>query len=85
MIQLFLGIELREGIDEVSKKLGYLSRDTWLDFSGNIFYIHRSLSWLILGLSIVMWRMSKNAHAYVRHIKAFISLVLFHLLRLLSK
>lgn len=77
MIQLFLGIELREGIDEVSKKLGYLSRDTWLDFSGNIFYIHRSLSWLILGLSIVMWRMSKNAHSYVRHIKAFISLVLF--------
>lgn len=53
--QMFLGTQVREAIDSLSKQ-GY-SREEWLDKLGMPFYIHRSFSWLVfIFLSIIAWK-----------------------------
>lgn len=75
LVQLFLGIQLRENIDEVSKTLGYLSRETWLDSSGVLFFVHRSFSWLILGICVYMLYHMKDKLEYKMHLVGFLILV----------
>lgn len=53
--QMFLGTQVRESID-VLTKMGY-GREAWADQLGMPFYIHRSFSWLVLVLLTVMaWK-----------------------------
>jgi heme a synthase len=47
-IQIYLGTQVRESIDEIAKKMGEAQRHNWVAQVGNIFYIHRSFSWLVL-------------------------------------
>jgi heme a synthase len=47
-IQMFLGTQVREYIDVLTKQ-GF-GRDTWTNKLGLIFYIHRSFSWFVFGL-----------------------------------
>lgn len=57
--QMFLGTQVREAIDELTK-MGY-SREDWTNELGAIFYIHRSFSWLVLVLlTIVAWKNEKS-------------------------
>ncbi|MEC8610641.1 MAG: COX15/CtaA family protein [Bacteroidota bacterium] len=44
--QMFLGTQVRESIDELTR-LG-ISRVQWADYLGLSFFIHRSFSWLVL-------------------------------------
>lgn len=44
--QMFLGTQVRESIDELTR-LG-ISREQWADYLGLSFFIHRSFSWLVL-------------------------------------
>ncbi len=46
--QMFLGTQVREYIDALTRE-GY-GRESWNDKLGLIFFIHRSFSWLVLGL-----------------------------------
>jgi cytochrome c oxidase assembly protein subunit 15 len=50
--QLFLGTQVREYIDELTKQ-GF-GRESWTDKLGWSFYFHRSFSWLVLILLGVM-------------------------------
>ncbi len=50
--QMFLGTQVRESIDELTK-LGY-GRESWTEKLGMPFYIHRSFSWLVLVLLTIM-------------------------------
>jgi cytochrome c oxidase assembly protein subunit 15 len=53
--QMFLGTQVRESIDELSK-IGY-GREAWTDKLGMPFYIHRSFSWLVLVLIVIIaWK-----------------------------
>ena len=53
--QMFLGTQVRESIDELAK-FGF-GRETWTDKLGMPFYIHRSFSWLVLILIVlVAWK-----------------------------
>lgn len=53
--QMFLGTQVRESIDELTK-YGY-GRETWTDKLGMPFYVHRSFSWLVLILILVIaWK-----------------------------
>lgn len=57
--QMFLGTQVREAIDELTK-MGY-SREDWTNELGATFYIHRSFSWLVLVLlTIVAWKNEKG-------------------------
>ena len=56
--QMFLGTQVRESIDELTK-MGY-SRKDWTEMLGMPFYIHRSFSWLVLILMTVMAWMNER-------------------------
>ena len=54
-IQMFLGTQVREYIDELTKQ-GF-GRETWSDKLGIAFLIHRSFSWLVLVILIfITWK-----------------------------
>ena len=58
-IQMFLGTQVRESIDELTKQ-GY-SRADWIEKLGLPFFIHRSFSWLVLIiLSFIAWKNEKE-------------------------
>ena len=52
--QMFLGTQVRESIDLLTKE-GY-GRDSWTQMLGIPFYIHRSFSWLVLiGMGVLFY------------------------------
>lgn len=54
-VQMFLGTQVREYIDELTK-LGF-GRESWSDQLGTSFLIHRSFSWLVLAiLTFIAWK-----------------------------
>jgi len=58
--QMFLGTQVREFIDELTKA-GY-GREAWTEHLGWAFLIHRSFSWLVLILMIFMiWKNEKTS------------------------
>ncbi len=50
MIQLGIGAQVREAIDFVAKTMPGVDRPDWLLFTGLVDVIHRSFSWLVLGV-----------------------------------
>lgn len=53
--QMFLGTQVRESIDELTK-MGF-GRDSWTDKLGMPFYIHRSFSWLVMVILVfIAWK-----------------------------
>lgn len=56
--QMFLGTQVRESIDELTR-LGY-GRESWTEKLGMPFYIHRSFSWLVLILLTAMAWMNER-------------------------
>lgn len=64
-VQLILGTQVRESIDEIAIKYGNTQRDLWISDLSLTFYIHRSTSLLFLVLSYLMYRktlQSGNTH-----------------------
>ncbi len=57
LLQIVLGTQVREQIDEISKPLLYQQRELWIGRLDNIFFIHRSLSWLVMaGCLLLFWK-----------------------------
>ncbi len=57
LLQIVLGTQVREQIDEISKPLQYKQRELWIGRLDNIFFIHRSLSWLVMaGCLFLFWK-----------------------------
>ncbi len=53
--QMFLGTQVREHIDELTKQ-GF-GRESWTDRLGISFFIHRSFSWMVLTiLTFIAWK-----------------------------
>ena len=55
LIQIILGTQVREQIDEISRALKYDQRELWVSRLDNIFILHRSFSWLVAGICILLW------------------------------
>ncbi len=53
LIQVVLGTQVREQIDQVAASLGDMLRGEWVKRSGIIFLIHRSFSLVLLGVHIL--------------------------------
>ncbi|TAH25607.1 MAG: heme A synthase [Cytophagales bacterium] len=51
--QILLGSRVREQVDIIAQRFDYENRSLWIDFLGVIFYVHRSISILILILNLV--------------------------------
>ena len=62
--QMFLGTQVREFIDELTK-LGF-TREQWTEKLGMPFYIHRSFSWLVLILlTFMFWKNEKGRKLWI--------------------
>ena len=62
--QMFLGTQVREYIDELTK-MGF-GRESWTDKLGVSFLIHRSFSWLVLGLIVFMaWKNEQGEKLWI--------------------
>jgi len=59
-LQILLGTQVREAIDEVAISLNFENRDTWVGMAGISFIIHRSLSILLvlsqIGVFYILYR-----------------------------
>jgi cytochrome c oxidase assembly protein subunit 15 len=54
---LILGTQVREEIDHIAQKIA--GRELWIEMLSWKFYVHRSLSLLILGVALWIYKMSK--------------------------
>jgi cytochrome c oxidase assembly protein subunit 15 len=60
-IQITLGAQVRDALDEVVKRFGYDQRDNWISNLDWRFYIHRSFSLIVLALQVlVVYRLKKT-------------------------
>lgn len=50
-VQVFLGTEVRSAIDMISARL---PRSEWIDSVGSVFLTHRTFSWIVLAIQIVL-------------------------------
>ncbi len=75
--QMFLGTQVREYIDELTKQ--GLGRDAWSDKFGMEFLIHRSFSWLVLILLFYLgWKNEKESKlSIIRWAFVILSIELF--------
>lgn len=53
VIQVVLGTQVREQIDQVAASLGDMLRGEWVERSGIVFLIHRSFSLVLLGVHVL--------------------------------
>lgn len=51
VIQIVLGLQIRESVDLISRSATELERNQWIERVPQIFYVHRSFSWVILLLA----------------------------------
>ncbi len=76
LVQIILGTQVREQIDEISKSLQYQQRELWIGRLDNIFIIHRSFSWVIMAGCILLWWRSRPFGELQKNILLILSCVL---------
>ena len=57
LVQLLLGVKVRENVDLVAAGFEYLQREQWVESLNWTFYVHRSYSILILVAHIYLWKL----------------------------
>ena len=61
LIQITMGAQVREAVDLIANKHGYIDRQFWRDSFPMIFYVHRSFSALILLTNAwIVWQIVKS-------------------------
>lgn len=60
-IQSILGTMVRMHVDDISKMLGYRQRELWLNNYPVVFLIHRSFSWVLIGIALWLAWLNRNA------------------------
>jgi cytochrome c oxidase assembly protein subunit 15 len=65
IVQIVIGTQVRETVDEVALANNYSNRENWVDELGFFFYVHRSYSIILLGLHLLLFYLvRKFAAAY---------------------
>jgi len=54
LIQIIIGTDVREQIDEISKSFNYQFRNLWIGQLDKVFIIHRSFSWVVAILCVTI-------------------------------
>ena len=80
LIQVILGTEVREQIDEISKTLNYSQRSSWISRLDNYFLIHRSFSWIVAAICLVVYWKSRSIPQLRQQGFFILSLVSFSIL-----
>jgi heme a synthase len=79
LLQIIIGTDVREQVDEVSKSLNYQQRETWLDHLNAVFEVHKTVAVITSVLVIfVFWR--SLSHAVLQRNALLLLLVVFLLM-----
>ncbi|WP_293312957.1 COX15/CtaA family protein [Pedobacter sp. UBA5917] len=57
IIQVVLGTDVREAVDEIAKALAYGGRNTWISKVGSVFSYHRDLAILVVVCNAIVYKM----------------------------
>jgi cytochrome c oxidase assembly protein subunit 15 len=61
LVQVIIGTQVREEIDVIAKAVGFEDRSSWVEQLSNLFIVHRSFSWVLLGLNaFLVFRIMKT-------------------------
>jgi cytochrome c oxidase assembly protein subunit 15 len=55
-VQILLGTQVRENMDQVIQALGEGAKDQWISKLDFVYIIHRTFSWVILITHLVLWK-----------------------------
>ncbi len=80
IIQIILGTQVRQFVDEQIKVLGYNEMEKILDNPTITFYIHRSFSILVLALNIFLWIKNKKQSLNFKYTNAVMVILFFEIL-----
>lgn len=79
LIQVIIGTDVREQVDEVSKSLGYQQRDTWLTHLNAVFDVHKTIAIITsLLIIVIFWR--SLSHAVLQPRALFLLLIVLLLM-----
>lgn len=56
LVQIVLGTQVRQFVDDQVKLVGYEAKEAWLAYPELSFYIHRSFSILVVLINVLLWR-----------------------------
>ena len=76
LIQVVLGTQVREFVDERVKEIGYNSPELWLENPRLDFYLHRSFSILVVLVNLSLWYFNKKRNYGLKYLDALILLIL---------
>lgn len=62
IVQVILGTQVRQQVDEQVRVVGYEAKSLWLNDPTVIFYIHRSFSVLVFVLNAWLWFFNRKHH-----------------------
>ena len=79
-IQIYLGTQVREFVDEQVEFMGPYAQDQWLSAPKWTFYVHRSLSLLVIALNVYLWRRMKQLGIGMKEMSWVILLILAEVL-----
>jgi cytochrome c oxidase assembly protein subunit 15 len=83
-LQILLGTQVREAIDEIAVSLNFESRDTWVDLTGMSFIIHRSLSILLvlsqIGVFYILYRNGLLKTGLTNYTKIILGIIVLEVL-----
>tara|TARA_B100001057_G_scaffold459806_1_gene510302 strand:+ start:1893 stop:2306 length:414 start_codon:yes stop_codon:yes gene_type:complete len=80
LIQIFIGTDVREFIDEQVKFFGRENKDLWLSNPKLNFYIHRTFSILVFSVNAVLFFVSKNLKVDMKYINMTMVLIFIEIL-----
>ncbi|WP_221389884.1 heme A synthase [Dyadobacter sp. NIV53] len=79
LVQILLGTQVRENIDEVIRAFGYEARGEWIDQLDARFYIHRSFSILVVAANLFWFytiNKSGTSHRSVKRLSRICLIIL---------
>jgi cytochrome c oxidase assembly protein subunit 15 len=79
LIQIIIGTDVREQVDEVSKALSYQQRDTWLSHLNIVFDVHKTVS-IITSLLVIGVFWKSLSHVALQRKGAFLLLIVLLLM-----
>ncbi len=76
LIQVVMGTQVRQFVDEQVRSLGYDAENKWLSDPTITFYVHRSFSILVLGINLFLWWKNRKLNLNLNRINIVIGLIL---------
>ncbi|GAA4319516.1 heme A synthase [Pontixanthobacter gangjinensis] len=76
LIQVVMGTQVRQFVDEQVRSLGYNAKNLWLADPNITFYLHRSFSIIVLLVNLALWWKNRKLDLNLNRINIVIALIL---------